>query len=653
MIYRKEIDGLRAVAILPVLFFHAGFDLAQGGFIGVDIFFVISGYIITALILKEKKEGSFSLIHFYERRARRILPALFFVMLCCLPFGWLWLLPGDLLNLADSMIAVAMFVSNIYFYQETGYFAPDAELQPLLHTWSLSIEEQFYLFFPLLIIALWSRGPKTLARIIALIALGSLLIAQFGGHFSSFDRQALNELPFTAVPEFGFYLLPTRAWELLAGALAAFYLHERRQAPQANQVLSFLGLLLIFYAIFAFDDGTPHPSFRTLLPVGGTVLILLFAAQETLCARLLSTPLLVGIGLISYSVYLWHQPLFAFFRIQNHEPPSEAAFFFLTLLSLTLGWLSWRFVERPFRDRQRFSRAQIYRYSALGAGMVFSLGMTGYVFDGFLGRFPPDDRHVAATADFEKMGHYLRNRYNGYRDQPFSRDGRLKVLIVGDSFGQDFINMLAENGALDHVSLSTHMIDAYCGNLYVETRFRQNIEGSKLAKCVRHGWYRGEQIRENLKQADVVFLVSSWTPWVAKLVPESVDKLKREFDARIILVGRKFFGAVNPSQYIGWADEKKRSLRNSTEGVHTEVNQMMSKKIDRETFVDTSKLFCGSDHDCPVFTPDLKLISYDGSHLTKEGAVYLGKKLRAHPLIREALGDNMPRVARRDIDARQ
>ncbi len=652
MVYRKDIDGLRAVAILPVLFFHAGFDFVRGGFVGVDVFFVISGYLITGLILKEKEAGSFSLFHFYERRARRILPALFLVMLCCLPFGWLWLLPNDLHRLADSMIAVVMFVSNIHFYRETGYFAPDAELQPLLHTWSLSIEEQFYLLFPLLIIALWPLGKRALFRIVGLITFISLLAAQFGGHLSSLDDLVSGKAPFTSVPESGFYLLQTRAWELLVGSLTGFYLHRRDESHRGSEILSVIGLALIVYAILAFDDGTPHPSFHTLLPVGGTAMIILFATRETACARLLSAPLLVGIGLISYSVYLWHQPLFAFFRILSPDVSSDMALFFLALLSLVLGWLSWRFVERPFRDPQKFSRKQIFAFSGSTAGLIFGLGMTGHVYEGFLNRFQPSDRPLVIAADNERMGRYVNARFNQLQNQPFKQDARLKVLVVGDSYGQDFINMLAENGALDHVSVSTHQVVARCGNLYLKTNFMHHIKDSDLPACIKAGWYGGKQIQENLKQADVMFLVSSWIPWTAKLLPESIDNLKKDFDAKILLIGTKFFGEVKPRQYLGWSDEKKRSLRNSIEGHATDANRSMSKDIDHEIFIDASRLFCGSDHDCPVFTPDLKLISYDGYHLTKEGAVYLGKKLMGHPLIREALNLDVPHLARQDTNTR-
>jgi peptidoglycan/LPS O-acetylase OafA/YrhL len=211
MDYRREIDGLRALAVLPVILFHAGFDSFSGGFVGVDVFFVISGYLITTIILAELEQGKFSIVNFYERRARRILPALFLVMLVCLPFAWLWLLPIDMKDFSRSLIAVSVFVSNILFWRESGYFDTATELKPLLHTWSLAVEEQFYVVFPLLLILLWRLGRRWI-----LVTLGLAFFASL----------ALSEWATYANRSAAFYLLPTRGWELLLGAFAAFYLSK-------------------------------------------------------------------------------------------------------------------------------------------------------------------------------------------------------------------------------------------------------------------------------------------------------------------------------------------------------------------------------------------------------------------------------------------
>lgn len=364
MIYRPEVDGLRALAVLPVILFHAGFSLFSGGFVGVDVFFVISGYLITSIILTELNSGTFSLVHFWERRARRILPALYLVLLVSLPMAWYWLSPQDLLNYADSLLAVALFCSNIWFWLSSGYFDAAAEFKPLLHTWSLAVEEQFYLCFPLLMLLLWRYCRSLLPVLLTLALMVSLVLAEWGAQYR---------------PAFTFYMLPTRAWELLAGALVAWWLHQHpRQFPAlVTQLASLLGLLLLIAGCVLIDKTTLFPGFSALLPVGGTVLLLLFADQSTLTGRLLSHKVLTSVGLISYSAYLWHQPLFAFARHHTLDKPSIVLMTGLSLLTLVLAWLSWKFVEAPFRQKQRFSRKQIFGFAGIGSLFFIVVAVLG------------------------------------------------------------------------------------------------------------------------------------------------------------------------------------------------------------------------------------------------------------------------------------
>ena len=244
--YRPEIDGLRALAIIPVILFHAGFETFKGEFVGVDVFFVISGYLITGLILDEIKQGSFSVVRFYERRIRRILPALFFVCLVCIPFAWLWMLPSEFRDFSESLAAVSLFVSNFYFWNESGYFEAATELKPLLHTWSLAVEEQFYILFPLLLLLLYKRSTLTLLSVVIVIIIISL---------------GLAELLSVQYPEANFYLLPTRAWELGVGAVlgitAQFW---NSKGWKLTEVASMIGVVMILYAVFYFDEAMPFPG---------------------------------------------------------------------------------------------------------------------------------------------------------------------------------------------------------------------------------------------------------------------------------------------------------------------------------------------------------------------------------------------------------
>ena len=373
MKYRAEIDGLRALAVLPVILFHAGFEWFSGGFVGVDVFFVISGYLITTIIISEMAEGKFSIINFYERRARRILPALFFVMATCLPFAWLWLTPSDLKDFGQSLVAVSTFSSNILFWLESGYFASAAELKPLLHTWSLAVEEQYYILFPIFIMLAWRLGIKWVLILLSIVFFISLGVAQWG---------AYNK------PSASFYLLPTRGWELLVGVFAAFYLNYNKhlESQTLNQILSLIGFGMIAYSIIAFDKTTPFPSLHALIPTIGTSLLILCAVPKTLMHNILSLKIIVGIGLVSYSAYLWHQPLLAFARHRLLGDTSNVIVIALCMVSFVMASFSWRFVEEPFRNKNIIPRRFILLFSAIGIFLFSSLGLLINKQNGFAER---------------------------------------------------------------------------------------------------------------------------------------------------------------------------------------------------------------------------------------------------------------------------
>ena len=383
--YRREIDGLRAVAVLPVILFHAGFQVFSGGFVGVDVFFVISGYLITSIILREQDEGRFSILAFYERRARRILPALFVVLVACLPFAWAWMLPGQRQEFGESLGAIALFSSTFFFATENGDFAPSAELKPLLHTWSLAVEEQFYLVFPLLLLALGRWRTRNLAMIVGGLAVLSL---------------ALSEWAWRDEPTATFYLLPTRAWELLAGSLLAFWL-QRRERPTGllSEIGAGVGLAMIVGAILLFDEATPFPGLWALVPVAGSALVILCADRSNWTGRLLGWQPLVAIGLISYSAYLWHQPLFAFARIRSVLAPSPLLMAGLSVLALLLAWATWRFIETPFRKPQTVSRKQIFAGALIG---VVGLAGAGKALDQLQGAPKRIDPEILAIAKFDR-----------------------------------------------------------------------------------------------------------------------------------------------------------------------------------------------------------------------------------------------------------
>ena len=399
MKYRPEIDGLRAVAVLPVLLFHAKFSGFSGGYIGVDIFFVISGYLITSVILSDLEEQRFTFVRFYERRARRILPALFLVILACIPFAVMWMHAHDLLDFAQSVGAVVLFASNVLFFKEKHYFGRDNELKPLIHTWSLSIEEQFYVIFPILLLLIWRFNKDRLGTF---MMVGFIVSVAYADYSSRFHQSAT------------FYFLHTRAWELLAGAMLArseMGGYRLPRLPRHQDLLVLLGLAMIGVSVGLFDDTTRHPSFYTLLPVAGTMLIIQFGRTSRLAQLLLANKIAIGIGLVSYSLYLWHQPLFAFARIYASDEVLPYEYGILIAASFVLAVLSWRYVERPFRRRQTVPAKMLWASAVTCAGLLFASGVYGHLTRGVPQRFGPDAQKI-----FEAM--------NSNADLLMKRDGR-------------------------------------------------------------------------------------------------------------------------------------------------------------------------------------------------------------------------------------
>jgi len=388
MKYRPEIDGLRALAVLPVILFHAGFEAFGGGFVGVDIFFVISGYLITKMIFSELDQGKFNILSFYERRIRRIVPALFFMMAICIPISWMLLLPDDMKNFSQSVSSVPIFSSNILFWLESGYFDTAAEYKPLLHTWSLAVEEQYYVLFPIFAVIFWRRGVRFVVVAISLLASLSLLYANWA---------SVNQ------PEAAFFLLPSRAWEILLGACVSFYPADRHLLPgskTAEKMLGSLGVLLILGAIFLYDKNTPFPGLYAVVPTIGACLLIIFAGEVAPIYKVLTSKILVQIGLLSYSAYLWHQPIFAFVRCQSVFEVSNGLMLLLCLLTLIVSYFSWKYVEGPAR-KLKISQSLVFKATLVATILFVALGLVGHLTNGY------EKQWLARQSDNTRKAFYL------------------------------------------------------------------------------------------------------------------------------------------------------------------------------------------------------------------------------------------------------
>jgi peptidoglycan/LPS O-acetylase OafA/YrhL len=442
--YRPEIDGLRAVAVLPVLFFHAHLPFFQGGFIGVDVFFVISGYLITSIIVEEIEGRKFSIINFYERRARRILPSLFLIITFSMIASPFFLNPAQLENFGHSVVAVNFFVSNILFWQQSGYFGTASETSPLIHTWSLAVEEQFYIFFPIFLLLVLRYARKYLGLAIILAMILSLTIAEWGWRNST---------------EANFYLLPTRTWELLSGAIVALVLRNGCLDVLSNGVkngISLISFTVLLSSLLFFNPNIPHPSLWTVLPVFATAGVIATSSNNNLVGRILSGKIFVSVGLISYSLYLWHQPLFAFAKLSVPENELPITLLFLILLSFALAFLSWKYWERPFRNKNIASRKFIFKFSIFGMLFLSAIGLFTSLYSDqiFFGIYPEkyaNYKIIEEAASTKNMminsecHIWSENFTNSFisRFQSCSIKYGKAVFITGGSHGMDLYNSIA------------------------------------------------------------------------------------------------------------------------------------------------------------------------------------------------------------------
>lgn len=631
MIYRREIDGLRAVAVLPVVLFHAGFELFSGGYVGVDIFFVISGYLITTIILAELENDRFSLTGFYERRARRILPALALVVLACIPAA-LWLMnPAQLTDFSNSIIAVSLFSSNLLFWRESGYFSAAAEEKPLLHTWSLAVEEQYYILFPLFLMLLWRSRREAILPLIMLFTVASLLLAEWGWRHS---------------PTANFYLAPTRAWELMIGAIAAFWRLHPVTTTHAlrSELASLLGLVLIIVAIFVYDEGIPFPSAYALLPTLGAALIILHANPGNITGRLLGHRYMVGIGLLSYSIYLWHQPLLAFARIRLGEAPGHGLAAVLVAATVLLAWLTWKYVEAPFRNPRRVPRRAIFAGTATTLSALVALGIYGNISSSSQQNLDPLGKSFLAAYQGKTLAtsHYRQDcnfyLHNTIPASCLSAPGQQPVtLIWGDSHAQAISAGLREvySGERFFAQVATSSCRPEAVSIRPEDvpRYPEEMDSSKRQACLKANATAMALIRSGRVES-VVFAVKSGYSHIDWLGLSNT--LRQHKVQRVFIVGP--YPQWKPSLPFAFAQNM-----NTPDNIDSYLN---TRVFDDDEYLKRNAALAGSamtkvlrpigvlcteqgscQHRIPPRRENDFLVAFDYGHLSYSGSIYLAEKL--------------------------
>lgn len=463
MNYRKEIDGLRALAIIPVILFHLDPSTPlSGGFLGVDVFFVISGFLITSIIQKELAQNRFSIATFYERRARRILPALFIVsmlsafLLLVIPTS-----PDYIKNFGESLVSTTLFLSNVYFWLTTGYFGTASETSLMIHTWSLAVEEQFYIFFPLLMMFFYSKRKNQIFWILLSIFVLSLIISEWGWRNSSIAN---------------FYLIFSRAWELILGALVALYLSKLNPSflsDKNKKVLSTIGLIGIIISYFIFTPQTAHPSIHTLLPTISVAMVLAYGDVDSFSKKFLTCSVFILIGQISYSLYLFHQPALALIKLRYNEHLSFVEQLVIFSFLIIVSYFSWRYIEAPFRKKGLFTKQKIFQLSLFSLLTLLLLGVILIQNQKIQNVIHPEKMRNFHMLNEAHNTHVNQNMFehkckfwSGTLDESFikkfetclKKTSTKAIVVIGDSHAMDLYNLIAMNIEYPHViSVSSGM----------------------------------------------------------------------------------------------------------------------------------------------------------------------------------------------------
>lgn len=610
--YRSDVDGLRAVAVIPVVLFHIG--ISTGGFVGVDIFFVISGFLITSLIVQEQAAGAFSIAGFYERRVRRIAPALLLVLATFLVLSIFALAPSDRENLGKTTLYALASISNVYFTFALNYFERGADAQPLLHTWSLGVEEQFYLIFPLLVIFLARRRISMAAVFWGLFAI-SLAISTYG----AFNDSAA-----------AFYLLPSRAWELLTGSLLAIGVVPLVTSRLWREALGLVGLALVAGSILLINTVTPFPGLAALAPcLGAAALIHAGASGPNIASRLLSLKPMIAVGLISYSLYLWHWPILTFQRMGWTFFPYDSKIgtgMVVIGLSFLASWLTWRFVEQPFRGKRMPTR-KVMTILGVAALAIAALATVLFVTKGLPDVLPnqagPYAKYVSYNADINQRRGIclLWKRKDSRLDDATCltpATDRPNILIIGDSHAANLWFGLHQAYPEYHFLQATA---ATCKPLQVQTGPTYD-RCDELTKRVYENFLPGRPV-------DAVVMMGNWKAGDVEPVAQAALRI-RAMGIKVIWVGPLVQYDQELPRLLNLAAKRQDPsiLDRHRKPGPRQVDALMAAKA-REIgipYYSVVDILCDAKT-CQT-TANGAPIHYDGAHMTGEGSRFIAAALR-------------------------
>lgn len=626
MIYKKEIDGLRAISIIFVILFHAEIDLFKGGFIGVDIFFVISGYLITGILIKSSlnKQSFFCTLRvFYMRRARRLLPALYLTILLTIFFSFIFLPRGDYEEFYYSVYSTLGFYSNLFFAQNSDYFNVPYFLKPLVHTWSLSIEFQFYLVYPIILLAcLKYLNSQKIIFIFVILCITNLAYIQLGGNLQYEYPYLENNITLFNPPNSGtFFFSGSRVWEFLSGAIC--FLVGANKSKLNSSKLYYLSLFLIFFSLYYFGRDVDNPSINNFIPVIGTCIFLISKPNKGFLSNILSNNIIVGLGLISYSVYLFHFPIFAFSEyffqdINTYKIDQNFIKTLLILLSIFVGYLSWRYIEKPARNGKNFKNKFFYIYILSFLFLIILINEFGNSYK---------KNELLLTTDKYNYINFSKNRdQSPLNNDKFSTNYKKKILILGDSQSLDFFKILESNK-----NLTTKFEFNY---------FHQEFEIYFLSENDK----KAKKFRKNLTDSDA-FLMSEYIIFASDYSDKdliSLDsgiKFINKFNKKLII--STMFPKMknnnpvltillkNKNRILSKKEIESRLFLNLRKNEISKKNSFIKKIAKKNNIVifDRMNLICNSKKggECSALTEENYLIFYDHRHLTDRGANYISQ----------------------------
>lgn len=602
--FRPDIEGLRALAILPILCNHAGVKGFAGGFVGVDVFFVISGFLITQIIVRDIREGHYSIAQFYRRRILRIFPALFVLLAATTIFAILAMAPSELVSYARSAIATVFFVSNFHFFSDTGYFAPSASARPLLHTWSLAIEEQFYIFWPLIVAFAAPRGRAMLAGVVAVV-----LIVSFGVAVWMVERDM------TAA----FYLIPFRAWELGVGGLLALY-PERTALPRlVRECLSVGGIAAIAYCVHGYHEPLAFPGLAALPPCLGTAAIIA-AGADTIGNRILAFPVLRFFGRISYSLYLWHWPVIVFTALWLFLPATTTTIAGEIVVSILLGWLSYHLVEQALRHRLAPLPTARLLVLAVVAMLVAAAALASLLLlQGLPGRFSPQQLRLDTQLDRDDQAAYrpgscfvveAHDRFDPARCLTRQAATKPTLLLVGDSFAAQYWPGFAEQ-ANGYNVLQATMIG--CRPMIYPAADKRPC--ARFFRSILGRWVPGNR-------PDAVLLAGRWVKGDLPALSRTLTAL-RAAHQRVILIGTvpRYTATLPRLLFFGTGPDPLARARANYEEQAFAVDTAMRALAAQQsvTYLSPIAMLCPA-RQCAVYAAPGVPLQFDSGHLTVEAS---------------------------------